>query len=88
MENHQEITYFKVSDWVVVQYDNQNYPGEISDVMDEEIVVSAIHPASGKRFKWVNHKDECIYPFLAVIAKIHPIEVAGGRGQFSFDYFN
>ena len=51
MENYQEITDFKVSDWVVVQYDNQNYPGEISDVMDEEIVVSAIHPASGKRIQ-------------------------------------
>ena len=79
---------FEVGDWVVVQYDKQKYPGEITDVLNEDIGVSAMHPAGGKCFKWLNCKDECIYPFSAVIAKTHPPEVAGRQGQFSFDYFN
>ena len=90
LANHaeRENSDFEVGDWVVVQYDKQKYPGEITDVFNEEVVVSAMHPASGKCFKWPNHMDKCIYPFSAIIAKIHPPKVAGRRRQFSFDYFN
>ena len=43
---------------------------------------------AGNCFKWSNRKDECIYPFSAVIVETNPPKVAGRRGQFSFDYFN
>ena len=79
---------FEVGDWVLVQYDKQKYPGEITDVLIEEVVVSTMHPAGGKCFKWPNCKDECIYPFSTIIVKIHPPEIAGRRRQFSFGYFN
>ena len=42
---------FEVGDWLVVQYDKQKYPGEINDVLNEEVLVSAMHLASGKCFK-------------------------------------
>ena len=89
IENNAEkgITDFEVSYWVVVQCDKEECPGEITDVLSKEFVVSAMHPA-GNCFKWPNPEGECIYPFSAVIAKINPPEVAGRRGQFLFDYFN
>ena len=34
---------FEVGDWLVVQYDKQKYPGEITDVLNEEVLVSAMH---------------------------------------------
>ena len=50
LANHAEAenSDFEVGDWVVVQYDKQKYPGEIIDVLNEEVVVSAMHPAGGK----------------------------------------
>ena len=46
----EEITDSEVGDWVVVQYDKQMYPEEITDVFNKKVVVSAMHPA-GNCFK-------------------------------------
>ena len=56
-------TDFEIGDWVVVQYDSTKYPGEIIDILNMEIEVSAMHPA-GNYFKWPDRKDEC-EPFIS-----------------------
>ena len=55
VENNAEeqITNFEVGDCLVVQYNKQKYPGEITGVLNKEVVVSTMHP-TGNCFKWPN----------------------------------
>ena len=69
-----------------VKYDGKVYPGEVTDVLAYEIIISAIH-CSGKHFKWPERKDEVAYKCENVASKIEPLTVAGSRGQVSFKYF-
>lgn len=82
---------YKVGDWVVVhyldEYDDNDYPGEVTAVLENEIKVSVLHK-SGGYFKWPKNKDEVHYSLESVVAKIDPPTVAGSRGQFTISYFN
>ena len=72
---------YEVGDWVVVQYNGSEYPGEITDILANEVVVSSMHRA-GNFWKWPNRKDEIVYRLENVVTKI------GNRGQFLFKYFS
>ena len=48
---------YRVGDWVVVSYAEEEYPGEITSVFKEELVVSVMHRAE-TFFKWPSRIDE------------------------------
>ena len=83
--------HYEVGDWVIVhyvdEYDDNEYPGEVTAVLENEIKVSVLHK-SGGYFKWPKQKDELHYLHESVVAKIDPPIVAGSRGQFTVSYFN
>ena len=52
---------------------------------NDDVEVSVMHK-SGKFWKWPTSADKIYYPLENVKNVIEPPEVAGSRGQFSFDY--
>ena len=51
---------------------------------NDDVEVSVMHK-SGKFWKWPTSADKIYYPLENVKKVIEPPEVAGSRGQFSFD---
>lgn len=74
-----------ISDWVIVQYDGVQYPGEVVEVDTNmhEVKVNVMHRA-GAYWKWPCNVDNIQYKWENVVRKINPPEVAGTRGQFRF----
>lgn len=78
-----------ISDWVVVVYDDEHFPGEITSVADDDsgdVRVNVMHKA-GAYWKWPCTKDNILYKMENIIKKISPPVVAGTRGQFNFPDF-
>ena len=75
---------FEVGDWVIVTYEDEEYPGEVTATIDGEVEVSVMHPYGGY-YKWPDAKDQIYYPVSNVLRKIDAPIVAGSRGQFSFN---
>ena len=73
-----------VGEWVLVNYDSINYPGEISKVTGEEFEGTVMHK-SGKFGKWPPREDKIFYNQKNITKTIHPPQVAGSRGQFIFE---
>ena len=55
----------KARDWVIVhyadKYSEDDNPGEVTLVAENEVTVSEMHISEGGFFKWSNHKDELHY---------------------------
>lgn len=75
---------FIVGDWVLVTYEGQNYPGEVTEVQEADVRVNVMRRA-GKNWKWPNEKDEIFYEKSQVIKRLATPIVAGSRGQFTFN---
>lgn len=84
--NTTESNEFSTGDWCVVMYDGENYPGEITNVIGQEIQVQVMHRA-GNYFKWPCNPDKIYYTQDDILKKIQPPVVVGSRGQFRFDNF-
>lgn len=76
-------TSFSVGEWVLVNYDDVLYPGEVREVGDQEVKVSDIIK-SGKYYKWPNSEDCIFYAVQDVIMKLQPPTVKSARGTFEF----
>ena len=84
--DHDEIM-IDVGDWVQVTYNKEKFPGEVTNIIQDDsfpIYISVMHRSS-KFWKWPEFgKDEIAYAFEDVVKKIDPPTVAESRGQFSF----
>ena len=69
---------------MLVNYDNTNFPGEVIKVVGEECEVTVMHK-SGKFWKWPQREDKIFYNQKSVIKVLRPPQVAGCRGQFTFE---
>lgn len=80
---------FKVGDWVVVSYEDRPYPGEVTDIRDDSVIVNAMEPTEAGRFyKWPNKKDVLPYLPEQVIKIISPPVPCDSRmKQFRFHDF-
>ena len=47
-----------IGDWVIVQYDNVRYPGEVTNIKGEDIQVNVIVPAGKHAWKWPKHTEK------------------------------
>ncbi len=76
-----------IGQWAVVNYDGQQYPGEITAISHTEgVEVSVLHK-SGIGWKWPQSKDSLYYCKKDIVRLIGPPIAAGHRGQFIFSDF-
>ena len=73
-----------VGQWVVVAYDGEQYPGEVTDFSDIEGVEMSVLHRSGSCWKWPYSKDMIYYHKTDIVHLISPSIAAGHRGQFIF----
>jgi len=71
--------------WVVVDYDGDCFPGEVTQCGNDDVEVNVMHK-SGQFWKWPSSADKIFYSMENVKKVIQPPKVAGSRGQFMFDY--
>ena len=58
-----------VGDWVLVYYDGSKFPGEVKEVINDEVKVSVMI-SSGSFFKWPTTDDCIFYHMKNVIMKL------------------
>ena len=71
---------FSIGNWVVVNYNGEEFPGEITSC-GSEIEVSVMHKSGNKFWKWPKTIDKIFYERKNVVRKINPPKVAGHRGH-------
>ena len=72
-----------IGDWVLVNYDGADFPGEITNIVGFDYEVNVMHKY-GAFWKWPLTEDRIFYDRKNVVKKLEPPEVAGTRGQFTF----
>ena len=76
---------YAVRDWVIVDYDGKDYPGEIVAVGRGDVKVNVMDRKKGQGFwYWPKPKDECDYLLEKVKGRINPPDPVGTRGQYRF----
>lgn len=72
-------------DWVIVNYDNAKYPGEVIKIHDPKAIeVSVMIKTKCGHYKWRQPPDSIWYTPENIIQKILPPEMANSRGFFKF----
>ena len=59
----------KERDWCVVAYDGTEFPGEITQIIGDELEVSVMHHR-GKFFKWPETADKVMYDVVDVVRQL------------------
>ena len=73
-----------IGDWVLVKYDGNRFPGEVTTIgQNNDVKVNVMHK-SGPNWKWPKDADHIFYYRTDVVKKIDPPTVAEHRGQFTF----
>ena len=83
-EAENESVHLEVSHWVQVNYDRDNYNGEISSITGDGYKVNVMH-RSGNCWKWPNIAAENFYKFQENVKVILPPVAVGSRGQYSLE---
>lgn len=84
VEERESLT-LTIGQWVVVTYDESNYPGEVTNVEDSENFEISVMHRSGQFWKWPKTEDKIVYCRDSIIKVINPPKAAGHRGQFTFN---
>ena len=67
-----------IGDWVIVQYDNVRYPGEVTIIKGEDIQVNVMVPAGKQIWKWSKHNDCIFYQSNNILKKTSTPETSSG----------
>jgi len=86
-DENQETLKVNIGDWVLVNYDGADFPGEITNIVGFDYEVNVMHKC-GAFWKWPLTEDGIFYDRKNVVKKLEPPEVAGTRGQFTFTVVN
>ena len=73
-----------IGQWVLVSYEGNEFPGEVTSMDDSDIEVNVMH-RSANAWKWPRPEDKIFYSRDKVVRVINPPTVAGNRGQFMFN---
>ena len=78
---------FEKGDWVIVQYMDSEYPGEIIKQIQKEPrnKVNVMHKSGPSEWKWPKTEDKIYYFTHSIKRKIDPPLPSGYRGRFAFD---
>ena len=74
-----------VGKWVIVNYDGEQFPGEITCCNNSDVEVNVMYKAGSKYWKWPESIDKIFYERKDIVRTINPPKAAGHRGQFVFD---
>lgn len=69
---------------VFVQYDGQEFPGEVTTTVRLDFQVIVMHKSGNAFLGWPSREDKIFYQRENIIKKLEPPEVAGTGGQFQF----
>ena len=75
----------QVGDWWVVKYDDELFPGEVTQIRDGNSEVSVMHRA-GTTWKWSFIQDEIFYVREKVKKKLLPPTMINERGSSFPDF--
>lgn len=73
---------YQKGNWVAVEYDDIVYPGEITNIWDNQVEVIVMHPVSTNVYKWPATEDKHIYPLCDILKCILPPIPMGSRAAF------
>ena len=74
----------EVKDWVMVEYDQVGYPGEVvAKEESDDFKVSVMIPA-GNHWKWPNPRDAIFYKRSQIVCKLNKPVPINSRGHFNF----
>ena len=73
----------KKGTWCVVDYDGEQFPGEVLRTVGDEYEVSVMMRAGGF-WKWPTRKDVLFYKSNQIIKEISPPNLASSRNHFTF----
>ena len=78
----------EVGDWCVVLYDDQQYPGEVTDIINWEVEVSVMHRAV-RFFKWPDLPDRIFYNQNSIVTKLEgPPAFVNNMGRMIVSQFS
>ena len=70
-ESHESLS-ISVGDWVLVCYDGDNFPGEITQVIGElDFEVNVMHRSGGVYWKWPLKEDKIFYHKGNIVKKLN-----------------
>ena len=75
----------ELGQWVVVVYDWNEYPREVTSISDTDSVQVNVMHKSGSGWKWPQTKDMIFYDKNDIVHTINPPLAAGHREQFIFN---
>ena len=70
--------------WVLVKYDDLEFPGEVTSYSETEAEVGVMHK-SGSAWRWPTNPDNNYYERANILREINPPKAAGHHGRFVFD---
>lgn len=73
----------EISDWVLVDYFGEQYPGKIVNKQDTLLIVSCLEKA-GTHFKYPIKDDVHPYPIDDIVAILNEPELVNTRGFYSY----
>lgn len=73
----------EISDWVLVDYFGEQYPGKVVSKQDTLLIVSCLEKA-GTYFKYPIKDDVHPYPIDDIVAIVHEPELVNTRGFYSY----
>ena len=74
----------KVGQWVVVNYDGLEFPGEVTTCAETDAKVNVVY-RSRNAWKWPTIPDIMFHEHRNILRQINPPKASGNRGQFTFD---
>ena len=76
-----------IRQWVIVSYEGEEFPGEVTGMEDSDVEVNIMHRSAANWWKWPKPEDKIFYSRDEEVHLINPSTVAGNRGQFVFSCF-
>ena len=88
VDESEEIEALSIGQWVLVNYDGKQYPGEITKIKNSQtdIEINVMHQSGSKFWKWPTSQDKIYYQRKSITRIIEAPKVAGSRGQFTFEH--
>ena len=88
VDESEEIEALSIGQWVLVNYDGKQYPGEITKIKNSltDIEINVMHQSGSKFWKWPTSQDKIYYQRKSITRIIEAPKVAGSRGQFTFEH--
>ena len=87
VDESEKIEALSIGQWVLVNYDGKQYPGEITKIKNSltDIEINVMHQSGSKFWKWPTSQDKIYYQRKSITRIIEAPKDAGSHGQFTFE---